>query len=340
MGKVVCFGELLVRFSAEGYLRFPQANMFSATYTGAEGNVALALSNFGLESSFVTKLPKNEIAQNAIRQLKAYDVDVSDIIFGGDRIGIYYIEKGASQRPSKIIYDRKHSSFADSSITDYDWDKIFSDAEWFHFTGITAGLSDSCAELCAIACKKAKEHGVTVSCDLNYRKALWTREKAREVMIPLMENIDVLFANEEDCFDSLGISVENSNIEQGTLNYDGYKGLASILTQRFNLKYVSITLRESLSASDNNWSGLLFDGRNAYISKKYKIHLVDRVGGGDSFASGMIYALIQGYEPQQAVEFAAAASCLKQTIEFDYNLSTVEEILNLANGNGSGRVQR
>lgn len=338
--SVVCFGEMLVRLSADGYLRFPQADSFNVSYSGAEGNVAVALSCFGIPAKMVTKLPKNDIAQCAARTLAFYGVDTSEIVYGGERMGLYYIEKGASQRPSKIVYDRKHSAMAEASATDFDWDRIFNGAEWFHFTGITAGLSPSAAECCAQACRKAKEHGLKVSCDLNYRKALWSREQARAVMIPLMEYVDVLFANEEDSFDSLGISAAGSDAEQGVINRAGYTALAAELQRRFGLEKVIITLRESLSASDNGWSGILYTDGRVYESKKYKIHMVDRVGGGDSFASGMIYALIKGMDSQLAIEFAAAASCLKQTIEYDYNLSSVDEILALVNGNGSGRVVR
>lgn len=338
--NVVCFGEMLVRLSPDGYLRFPQAKSFNISYSGAEGNVAVALSNFGIPTKMVTKLPDNDISKCVVHTLKSYGVDTSAIVYGGERIGVYYLEKGASQRPSKIIYDRKHSSLTEADESDFDWDTIFSDAQWFHFTGITAALSPAAARNCKTACIKAKEHGVKISCDLNYRKTLWSREQARAVMIPLMEYVDVLFSNEEDCYDALGVAVEGSDIEKGIISKKGYSLLAKELQERFGFEKVVITLRESISASDNGWSGILYTDGKVYESRKYSIHLVDRVGGGDSFASGMIYALITGMDPQQAIEFAAAASCLKQTIEFDYNLSSVEEILALANGNGSGRVIR
>ena len=340
MKDIVCFGEMLVRLSTDGYLRFPQAERFNVSYTGAEGNVAVALSNFGLSSAIVTKLPENDISRCVVRTLKSYGVNTSNIIYGGDRIGLYYLEKGASQRPSKIIYDRKHSALSEAQTDEFNWDNIFSNAQWFHFSGITAGLSKSAAVLCKTACQKAKALGIKVSCDLNYRRALWSKEQARQVMIPLMEYVDVLFANEEDSQDALGISAEDSDIEHGIISDEGYSALARKLQTSFGFEKVVISLWKSLSASDNGWSGLLFTDGKLYKSREYKIHLVDRVGGGDSFASGMIYAIITGMGNQESIEFAAAASCLKQTIEYDYNLSSVEEIQILANGGSSGRVIR
>lgn len=338
--KFVGFGEMLLRMSPEGYLRFAQANKFDLSYSGAEGNMAVALSYMGMESELVTRLPENDIGMCAKRVLDHYGVRTGHIAFGGERLGVYYLEKGASQRPSKVIYDRKHSAFSESRPGDYDWDEIFEDAGWFHFTGITAALSHTVREVCAEACAAAKRHGVTVSCDLNYRKTLWSEQEAQSVMRPLMESVDVLFANEEDIEKSLGLRAADSDVVSGKLSVAGYSALMGRLAGEFGFKAVAVSLRESLSASDNNWSALLYSGGEVYESKKYGIHIVDRVGGGDSFASGMIYAMLNDYAPQDAVEFAVAASCLKHSIEYDFNLSTPEEVLALARGDGSGRISR
>ncbi|NBI67166.1 sugar kinase [Pseudoflavonifractor sp. 60] len=341
MSKVfVGFGEILVRLAPGGYLRFPQADNFNVNYTGAEGNMAIALSYMGVLSKLVTKLPDNEIGRCAMRKLAAYGVDTSHIVWGGERIGVYYLERGASQRPSKIIYDRAGSAISEADPGEFDWDDIFKDAGWFHFTGITAGLSDRAAECCRQACRAARRHGVKVSCDLNYRKYLWTPEKAQAVMRPMMEYVDVLIANEEDSDKVLGIRADGANVDSGSLDTDSYACLAKKLSQTFGFEKVAITLRESISASVNGWSGILCDGTNVLNSKKYTIQLVDRVGGGDSFASGLIYGFLNGMSDQETLEYAVAASCLKQTIEFDFNLSTVEEVKTLMNGNGSGRVVR
>lgn len=339
--KFVGFGELLVRLTPSGYLRISQAENFLVNYTGAEGNMAIALAYMGVPSVMVTKLPDNELGRCAMRKLAAFGVDVSHIIWGGDRIGQYYLERGASQRPSKIIYDRKNSAISQALPSEYDWDSIFSDnAGWFHFTGITAGISELAAECCKQACICAKKHHVKISCDLNYRKALWTPEQAQAVMRPLMQYVDVLIANEEDSEKVLGVAAEGADVESGHLSAEGYSKLASRLTDEFGFEKVAITLRESLSASDNNWSGILYSNGKTHISKKYTIHLVDRVGGGDSFASGLIYGFLNNMSDQESLEYAVAASCLKQTMEFDFNLSSVEEVKSLMNGNASGRVQR
>jgi 2-dehydro-3-deoxygluconokinase len=285
-------------------------------------------------------LPKNDIAKHALRVLKGYDVDVSDIAFGGERMGMYYVEKGASQRPSKVIYDRKYSSIATASGDDFDWKKIFADADWFHFTGITPALSDSVADICMKACETAKQAGVKVSCDLNYRKNLWNSEKACEVMGKLMKYVDLCIANEEDAEKVFGIKAGNTNLTSGIIDKAGYESVAKQLQDRFNFKQVAITLRQSLSASDNKWAGLLFENNKCYFSKEYLIHIVDRVGGGDAFAGALIYALHSGYEPQLAVEFAAGASCLKHTIEYDFNQVSIAEVESLIKGNASGRIQR
>lgn len=336
----VGFGEMLVRLAPSGYLRFPQADSFTVNYTGAEGNMAIALAYMGVPAKLVTKLPDSDIGRCAMRKLAAYQVDTSHIVWGGDRIGLYYLERGASQRPSKIVYDRAHSAIAEASPEEFDWDEILKDAGWFHFTGITAGLSDTAAQCCIRACEAAKRLGVKVSCDLNYRKYLWTPEKAQSVMRPLMKYVDVLIANEEDSDKVLGIRAEGADVDSGALDTDSYASLAHKLIDTFGFEKVAITLRESVSASVNGWSGILCDGKQVYRSQKYMIQLVDRVGGGDSFASGLIYGFLNDYSDQETLEYAVAASCLKQTIEFDFNLSSVEEVRNLMNGNGSGRVVR
>lgn len=338
--RVVTFGELMLRLAPENYLRFVQSEKYEATFGGAEANVAVSLANYGIDVSFVSKLPTHEIGQSAVNSLRKYGVDTSKIVRGGERVGIYYCEKGASQRPSKVIYDRAYSSIAMAKAEDFDWDKIFDGVTWFHFTGITPALSDELAEICEIALKKAKEKNITVSCDLNYRKKLWSKEKAGEVMNKLCPYVDYCIANEEDAKDVFGIEADNTDIYGGKLDRDGYISVAKKLTEKFNFKGVAITLRESKSENDNDWSGMLYTDGQAYFSKKYSIHIIDRVGGGDSFGGGLIYSLMNNYESQQAIEFAVAASCLKHSIEGDYNLVTKQEVESLAGGNASGRVQR
>jgi len=338
--KVITLGEIMLRLAPEGYYRFVQAVSYGATYGGGEANVAVSLAGFGMDAAFVTKLPKHEIGQGAVNSLREFGVDTSLIVRGGDRVGIYFLEKGASQRPSKVIYDRAHSAIAQAVETDFDWGKIFDGASWFHFTGITPALSDSAAAVCLAACKAARSKGVTVSCDLNYRANLWTREKAGEVMSRLMEFVDVCVANEEDASDVFGIRASGSDVSSGKISHDGYKEVASALVKRFSFKKTAITLRESISANDNNWAAMLCTGDDFFFSKKYAVHIVDRVGGGDSFSAGLIYALLQNMPPQEALEFAVAASCLKHTIEGDFNLVSADEVKKLAAGNASGRVQR
>lgn len=340
MKKFVGLGEILLRLSPDGYLRFSQADSFNLSYSGAEANMAVALSYMGMPAEMITKLPNNEIGRCAKRVLDKYGVKTDHIIWGGERLGVYYLERGASQRPSKIIYDRKHSAVSEASADEFDWDEIFQDAGWFHFTGITAALSESLRKICLKACETAKRHGVKVSCDLNYRKSLWSTEEAQKSMKPLMQYVDILFANEEDSDKVLGIKADDTDVTSGKLSVDSYKSLAQNLTKQYGFEMVCITLRESISASENNWSALLFRDGAAYISKKYRMQIVDRVGGGDSFASGLIYAYMNGYDTQKMIEFAAGASCLKHSIEYDFNLSSPEEVLNLINGDGSGRVVR
>jgi 2-dehydro-3-deoxygluconokinase len=344
MGKVITFGEIMLRLAPQGYYRFVQADSYGATYGGGEANVAVSLAGFGMDAAFVTKLPKHEIGQAAVNKLREFGVDTSLIARGGERVGIYFLEKGASQRPSKVIYDRAHSAIATAAESDFDWDKIFNGASWFHFTGITPALSDSAAGICLAACKAAKAKKITVSCDLNYRQNLWPREKAGEVMGKLMEFVDICIANEEDAADVFGIRAGGSDVTSGKISHDGYKEVAAALVKRFGFKQVAITLRESISANDNNWAAMLHIGGGAdsgyYFSKKYAVHIVDRVGGGDSFGAGLIYGNLQGMAPQESLEFAVAASCLKHSIEGDFNLVSADEVKKLAGGNASGRVQR
>lgn len=340
MAKVVTFGELMLRLAPEGYYRFVQADKLGATFGGGEANVAVSLANYGFDASFVTKLPKHEIGQAAVNSLRRYGVDTGDIVRGGERVGIYYLEKGASQRPSKVIYDRAGSAIYEADKSDFDWKKILGGADWFHFTGITPALNDTVAAICLDAVKAAKELGVTVSCDLNYRNKLWSKEKAGEVMGELCKYVDVCIANEEDASDVFGIKAADTDVTAGTVNREGYKDVAKQLADRFGFAKVAITLRESISANDNNWSAMLYDGSGYYFSKKYKMHIVDRVGGGDSFGGGLIAAALSGYDAQGIIEFAVAASCLKHSIEGDYNMVTMDEVAKLAGGDASGRVQR
>ena len=338
--KVITFGEIMLRLAPEGYYRFVQADTFGATYGGGEANVAVSLANYGFDAKFVTKLPAHEIGQAAVNSLRKYGVDTSYITRGGDRVGIYFLEKGASQRPSKVIYDRAGSSIATATKEDFNWKEIFDGAEWFHFTGITPALNDEVAAICLEACKAAKENGVTISCDLNYRNKLWSKEKAGEVMGELCKYVDVCIANEEDAADVFGIHAANTDVTTGTVNHEGYKDVAKQLADRFGFSKVAITLRESISANDNNWSAMLYDGNDYFFSKKYKMHIVDRVGGGDSFGGGLIAASLNGFDSQATIEFAVAASCLKHSLEGDMNLVSMDEVLKLAGGDGSGRVQR
>lgn len=338
--KVVTFGEIMLRLAPEGYYRFVQADKFGATFGGGEANVSVSLANYGFDAFFVTRLPKHEIGQAAVNSLRRYGVDTSFIVRDGERVGIYYLEKGASQRPSKVIYDRAGSSIYTAKKTDFDWKSILQGAEWFHFTGITPALNDEVAAICLEACKTARELGVKVSCDLNYRNKLWSKEKAEQVMGELCKYVNVCIANEEDAADVFGIHAANTDVTAGEVNKEGYKEVAKQLSDRFGFEKVAITLRESISANDNNWSAMLYDGKDYYFSKKYKMHIVDRVGGGDSFGGGLIAACLNGYDAQKTIEFAVAASCLKHSIEGDFNLVTVDEVEKLAGGDASGRVQR
>lgn len=321
-------------------MRFLQADRFEVTYAGGEANVAVSLANYGMESVFVSKLPSHEIGQAALNSLRRFGVDTSKIVRGGSRLGVYYCEKGASQRASKVIYDRAGSSIAMAKPSDFDWANIFEGADWFHWTGITPALGGQLPEICLDACKAAKKLGLTVSCDLNYRKKLWSREVAYKVMSDLMPYVDVCIANEEDAKDVFGIVSPDTDLNSGKISRDGYISVAKQLHERFGFTKVAITLRGSLSASDNYWEGMLYSVGQAHFSPSYSIHIVDRVGGGDSFGGALIYALLSGYDDKKAINFAVAASCLKHSIEHDFNMVSIAEVEALAAGNTSGRVQR
>ena len=340
MSKVVTLGEIMLRLAPNGYYRFFQDDQLQATFGGGEANVAVSLANFGLDSTYVTKLPDHAIGQAAVNSLRYFGVDTSKITRGGERVGIYYLEKGASQRGSVCIYDRKYSAIQQATTADFDWDSIFDGADWFHFTGITPALGQNVVDICKEACIKAKEKGVKISCDLNYRGKLWTREQARKAMTELCQYVDVCISNEEDAKDVFGIEAENTDITGGKLNKEGYKSVAKQLADKFNFEKVAITLRSSISANDNDWAAMLYDGDDYYFSKEYHLHIVDRVGGGDSFGAGLIYALLSGKQSKDAIEFAVAASALKHSIEGDFNRVSVKEVEKLAGGDASGRVQR
>ena len=340
MKRIITFGEIMMRLNPEGYNRFVQANKFEASYAGGEANVAVSLANYGVDAAFVSKVPAHEIGQCAVNALRRYGVDTKHMIRGGKRLGTYYVEKGASQRASKVIYDREYSAIALASKEDFNWDEIFDGADWFHWTGITPALGGELPQICLEACKAAKERGITISCDLNYRKKLWTPQQAKEVMSELIKYVDVCIANEEDAKDVFGIEAEGTDINAGKLNHEGYVSVAQQISQQFGCKKVAITLRGSISANDNDWAAMLYSDGQAYFSPTYRVHIVDRVGGGDSFGGGLIYALLMEKEPQDAINFAVAASCLKHTIEHDFNLVSVSEVEALAGGNASGRVQR
>ena len=340
MAKIVTFGEIMLRLAPNGYNRFFQDDQLQATFGGGEANVSVSLANYGMDSVFVTKLPAHAIGQGAVNSLRYFGVDTSKIVRGGDRIGIYYLEKGASQRGSVCIYDRAHSAIQEASPSDFNWDEIFEGADWFHFTGITPALGENLVEICKQACAAAKAKGVKISCDLNYRGKLWTRDEARKAMTELCKYVDVCISNEEDAKDVFGIESENTDIYGGKLNKEGYKSVAKQLADKFGFEKVAITLRTSISANDNDWAAMLYDGENYCFSKEYHLHIVDRVGGGDSFGGGLIYALLSGKDTQAAIEFAVAASALKHSVEGDFNRVSVAEIEKLAGGDGSGRVQR
>lgn len=344
--KVVCFGEIMLRLAAPDYQRFSQAEGFVATYCGGEANVAVSLSNFGLDAEFVTRLPKNDIADACLRSLHKYSVKTHNVVFGGDRLGTYYLETGAVARPSKVIYDRSHSAIAEIQPGMINWEEVLNGAQWFHWTGITPALSEGAALACKEAITVAKKLGLTVSVDLNYRKNLWKYGKtAAEVMPDMVAMSDIILGNEEDAETVFGIKPENFDVTKtgGHVDADKFQSVCQQLMTKFpNAKKVVVTLRGSINANHNTWAGVLYDGSKLYKSPTYDItHIVDRVGGGDSFMGGLIYGLISyPTDDQRALNFATAASCLKHTIYGDFNLSTVAEVESLMQGDGSGRVNR
>ena len=340
MKTTVTFGEVMLRLATPGHLRFSQATVLEKTYGGGEANVAVSLANFGLPARFITRLPKNELGQDAINGLRGLGVDTTKIVRAGDRIGIYFLESGAAQRGSNVLYDRANSAISEIKTGDVDWSAAFADAGWFHFTGITPALSDSAAAVCLEAAQAAKKTGLLVSCDLNFRKKLWSSQKANDVMSTLMPYVDYCIANEEDAEKVFGIKAGETEVTSGTLEHDRYIDVAQQLTAKFGFKGVAITLRESFSASRNGWSALLYTEGKAHFSRRYEIEIVDRVGGSDSFAGGLIYALLNAQTPDNAINFAVAASALNHTISGDYNLVNLKEVEALVGGDGSGRVQR
>ncbi|MBQ3781457.1 MAG: sugar kinase [Bacteroidaceae bacterium] len=340
MAKVITMGELMLRLSPEGNNRFVQVDKLNVIPGGGEANVAISLANYGHEAYFVSKLPKHEIGQMAVNGMRKFGVNTDFIVRGGNRVGLYYAETGASMRPSKVIYDRANSAIAEASPEDFDFDAIFEGADWFHWSGITPAISDASAECLRQACIAAKRHGVTVSCDLNFRKKLWTSEKAISIMRPLMQYVDVCIGNEEDAELCLGFKPD-ADVEGGKTDAAGYEGIFRQMMQEFGFKYVVSTLRESFSASHNGWKALIYDGKEFYQSRRYDIQpIIDRVGGGDSFSGGLIHGLLTKATQGEALEFAVAASALKHTIPGDFNLVSEEEVESLAHGNASGRVQR
>lgn len=338
--KVVTFGEIMLRLCPKGYNKLLQDSEFVATFGGGEANVAVGLQNFGVNASFVSKLPLNDIGDNAIASLHSFGIETKNICRGGERMGIYFLEKGASVRPSKVIYDRKYSAFSEANLDDFDWNEIFEDCDWFHFTGITPALSQQMENIVYDALTIAKSKGAMVSCDLNYRNKLWSKSKAKEVMTKLMSFVDVLIGNEEDAENVFGLKIKNNDVYSAKLNKDGYAKIAEELVNMFDLKAVAFTLRESISASDNTWGAMLFKDGKATYSKLYNLHIVDRVGGGDSFASGLIYGFLNNFNDEDIVNFAVANSALKQTIEGDFNRVKLADVLALMTGDASGRVQR
>ena len=342
MAKIVTMGEIMLRLSTPGFEKFIQADQFDVNYGGGEANVAVSLANYGHDASFVSKVPANPIGECAVAALRKYNVETKHVARGGERLGIYYLETGASMRASNVVYDRAHSSISTATAEDFDFDAIFEGADWFHFTGITPAVSDEAAVLTELACKAAKAHGVTVSVDLNFRKKLWSSEKAQKVMSNLMQYVDVCIGNEDDAEKVLGFKPGNTDVTSGDLELAGYEDIFKQMVEKFNFKYVISSLRESYSASDNGWSACIYsrDTKEFYHSKKYNVRIVDRVGGGDSFAAGVICGFVDNKDFKAALEFGVAASALKHTIPGDFNLVSRADVDNLVAGDGSGRVQR
>jgi 2-dehydro-3-deoxygluconokinase len=339
--KIIAFGELLMRLESKGYERLVQVDEFRVRYTGAEANAAVSLVNFGMDGYVVSKVPDNEIGQACLNYLSRFGLDTQYVARGGERLGLFYLESGAAQRASKVIYDRAHSAIRESTLADFDWEAICTDKDWFHFSGTAPALGENVQRVLEAGLKTAKKHGLSVSCDLNYRAKLWSPGEANRVMTGLMRYVDVLIGNEEDAEKVFGIRAEGSDVTQGKLVESSYKQVAEQLQHKFGFKYVATTLRESMSASANGWGGLLYDGDQHYLSRRYLVSpIVDRVGAGDSFTGGLIYGLLSGFDPLRCVEFAAAASCLKHSIPGDFNLVSAKDVETLLAGDASGRVQR
>ena len=341
MVKVVTFGEVMLRLATMRRERFTQASEFEVTYGGGECNVAVSLAQFGVDATFVTAIPDNDIGQACINYIRQFGVDTTEILRQGQRLGTYYLESGAAMRASKVVYDRAASSIAEIQPGDVDWRKVFDGADWFHFTGITPAISKSAAAACTEAAKAAKELGLTVSADMNYRKNLWSSEEAQATMIPMMEYVDVSIGNEEDAEKCLGVAAEGVDVTTGEIDPIAYRPVVEELVSKFGFKKVAITLRESQSADDNDWSAIYFDGDEILVGKKYPVRIVDRVGGGDSFCAAMIYGLNQdGWDSRKVLDFAVAASAMSHTFHGDFNLVSVMEVMAVAGGDTSGRVQR
>lgn len=340
MAKVITMGEIMLRLSTPGFQKFIQSDSFDVCYGGGEANVAVSLANYGHDAYFVTKVPKNPIGESAVAALRKYNVNCDFVAKGGERLGIYFLETGASMRASNVVYDRAHASISEAEPADFDFDAIFEGADWFHFTGITPAISDKAAYLTEEALKAAKRKNITVSVDLNFRKKLWSSEKAQRIMTNLMQYVDVCIGNEEDAEKVLGFKPGKTDVTSGELELAGYQDIFEQMVKKFNFKYVVSSLRESYSASDNGWSACIYDGKNFYHSRKYNIRIVDRVGGGDAFAGGLICGLLDGKSMEQALEYAVAASALKHTIPGDLNLVSRADVDALVGGDASGRVQR
>lgn len=340
--KTVCFGELLLRLAAPNYTKLFQKDCLDATFCGSEANVAVSLQNYGINATFVSKLPDDDIGHAAAKSLSYFEVDTKHIIYENGRMGLFYLEKGVSQRPSKIIYDRKGSTFSLAVTRDFDWDDLFFEADWFHWSGITPALSNELGKVCLEACRVAQKKGIRVSCDLNYRSKLWTALEAQKTMEPLMSYVDVCICNEEDAKNTLGINNKNSDVEHGKITNEDYIDTAREICKKYGCEYVAITLRKSYSASRNKWYGMLYNGcsQMAFFSREYDIHIIDRVGSGDSFSAGIIFSMLKEYEDQKTIDFATAASCLKHTISGDFNRVTKEDVELLLCTGGSGRIQR
>lgn len=338
--NVVCLGELLMRLDSPGHERLVQSENFHVRYTGAEANAAVSLSNYGQNAWAVSAVPDNEIGQACVNYIRRYGVNTEFITRKKGRLGIFFLETGAAQRPSKVMYDRADSVMANATAEDFDFEKIFSGKDWLHFSGTLPALGNKSTALTESALRTAKNMGLTISCDLNYRKKLWSSERAQDVMNSLMPYVDVLIGNEEDSATALGLAPQGVDVTQSEYSYEPYRELTERIYTKFEMKYVAMTFRKNLSASVNKWSAGLYDGNEFHISREYTMQVVDRVGGGDSFSGGLIYALLSKMSPQKAIEFAVCASCLKHSIPGDFNLVSYDEVMNLVNGEASGRVQR